>query len=84
MHTTGGVEVKFQSSSITYDLDENLSLIHGTTIDKYTTMGVTADQTLDIYYYHNDVESVFDNKMILVPEEDSSSTFAGYDLLPKE
>lgn len=84
MHTTGGVEVKFVSSTITYDLDEELNLIHGTTIDKYTTMGVTADQQLDIYYYHNSVESLFDNQMITVPEKDSSTTFKGYDLLPKE
>lgn len=84
MKTTGGVDVKFVSSSITYELDEELNLVHGTTTDQYSTIGVTADQKLDIYYYHNNVESVFGNMMLTVPEKTSSQTFKGYDLLPKE
>lgn len=84
MKTTGGVTVSFVSSTIIYEIDEELNLIHGKTIDSYKTMGVTADQLLNIYYYHNDVESVYDKQMILVPKTNSTDTFKGYDLLPSE
>lgn len=81
MKTTGGVDVSFVSSNIIYELDENLDLVHGKTVDSYKTIGVTADQMLDIYYYHNDIESVFNNKMLTVPATDSTTTFGAYDLI---
>lgn len=84
MKTTGGVTVSFVSSSIIYEIDNELNLVHGKTVDSYKTMGVTADQLLDIYYYHNDVESIYDGNMILVPDTNSTDTFKGYDLLPSE
>lgn len=84
MKTTGGVDVSFNSSTITYELDRDLNLIHGKTVDGYKTVGVQADQTLDIYYYHNESEASFGGKMVLVPKTHSTETFKAYELISEE
>lgn len=74
MKTTGGVGIPvFKYTELSFLVDSNLDLVKGTFIDKYDVMGMAATQNLDLYFYHNNEEPVFDGISLPIPSPDDYS-----------
>jgi hypothetical protein len=81
MKTTGGVNVSFKSTTLDYQLDEDLDLVSCRAEDTYTAVGAAATQILCSYYFHSDT-TTFNSVSVSIPATSDTSDFAGFQLFP--